>query len=203
VTARKKPRAVRPRNTTLRAYTLRNRADDDAGCRVVFARTSREARQMGLEDTEYFDVGARRSPAFDAYAPGPVPLAAKLAAGWYFECGRCGRTLTESSEPPPVVATHDVYCDARCEAGAAGRAAGYAFRDAENDAARAEAERRWPDATVVLAMRLGRAWHQPWSEYDARVHVRLHWRATNRYGSWSPGDRDVTMDEREVRHASA
>lgn len=67
-----------------------------------------------------------RAPAFDAYAPGPVPPAALLAAGWWFRCAECERRvsadgldeddLEEDEEPcPPVVARNgEVYCSEAC-----------------------------------------------------------------------------------------
>lgn len=38
-------------------------------------------------------VPMRRAPEFDEHAPGPVPLAALLAAGWQAACRYCGHML--------------------------------------------------------------------------------------------------------------
>ena len=50
-------------------------------------------RLVGLVDAIRDATLRELRPAFDAYAPGPVPPAALLAAGWWFRCAECGAEL--------------------------------------------------------------------------------------------------------------
>jgi hypothetical protein len=59
---------------------------------IVFATNGAAARRKGAGamDLEWEDIAScRRAPAFDAFAPGPVPDLALWKAGWRFLCCRC------------------------------------------------------------------------------------------------------------------
>lgn len=160
-------------------------ADDyEGGACVVFARTARAAARLvpiqdGFDGYDRRDMDERaddmhRVPKFDCHAPGPVPMSALLAAGWWFECGFCGhRVRDEGCEdcwdelgvearevgivemPDPVIddAAGEVWCSKACA-------------DAEREERRARKEREetararcretlalWPEAE------LGMFWH--------------------------------------------
>ena len=75
----------------LKAYEVRD--PEEGNCVIVFATNGATARRNGANElnTEFECVeSCRRAPWADEYAPGPVPLHATLAAGWWHECGHCG-----------------------------------------------------------------------------------------------------------------
>lgn len=75
----------------LKAYVVRE--DGEGSCAIVFATNGATARRDGGNELNlsFEEVDScRREPAFDQYAPGPVPLHATLAAGWWHECCGCG-----------------------------------------------------------------------------------------------------------------
>lgn len=77
-------------STPLKAYVVHE--DDEGNCAVVFATNGATARRDGANELNlsFEEVAScRRQPAFDQYAPGPVPMHATLAAGWWHECGHC------------------------------------------------------------------------------------------------------------------
>jgi len=167
---------------TLRAYTLRDRTGHREECEVVFARTAREARLCGgIDGVAYIDLAATRTPAFDAYAPGPVPVRAKLAQHWWILCGGCAtpvRCHDDARDAAIVTTAADVYCDARCQARAAGDARGRAFLHAELADGRQQAARRWRDAAVGT----------PYQLSDGTVEVALTFPRHGVAAIWSPGD---------------
>lgn len=75
----------------IKAYEVRDPNEGD--CVVVFARHNVVARREGALELgiEFDEVeSCTRAPAFDQYNPGPVPLHATLAAGWWHGCCGCG-----------------------------------------------------------------------------------------------------------------
>lgn len=73
----------------LKAYQVDHYEGPEEGSVVVFATNSAAARREGGSELGggWDDAGScRRAQAFDQYAPGPVPIEAKLAAGWHYFC---------------------------------------------------------------------------------------------------------------------
>jgi len=84
---------------------------------VVFARHAVVARREGANklNDEFEYVTCRRAPGFDKYAPGPVPLKAKLDNGWWTSCLNCGAELTALDDP--IIIHDNAYCDIWCRFG--------------------------------------------------------------------------------------
>ncbi|MBV6687309.1 hypothetical protein KV692_05305 [Xanthomonas euvesicatoria pv. physalidis] len=88
---------------------------------VIFDTSSVAARRRGAGemDCEFSQVeSCRRTPALDAYAPGPVPPLVLIDNGWWFECGHCGcRIDDESIEDDglqPKEVGQAVFCSRSC-----------------------------------------------------------------------------------------
>lgn len=145
----------------LKAYEVRE--DGEGNCVVVFATNSATARREGGNELnlEFDEVeSCRRMPEFDQYAPGPVPLHASLAAGWWHECNHCGVRFDEDGRhgeddderddafEPVQDARRLAFCSPTCQAEdfAEKRA-----RDARRNAAIEAALVRWPMAISVTA----------------------------------------------------
>jgi hypothetical protein len=145
----------------LKAYQVRE--DGEGNCVIVFATNGATARregggELGLEFDEV--ESCRRMPVFDQYAPGPVPLHATLAAGWWHECNHCGVRFDEDGRhgeeeyerddafEPVQDARRLSYCSPTCQAKdfAEKRA-----RDARQNAAIEAALIRWPMAVSVTS----------------------------------------------------
>lgn len=74
----------------VKAYEVRD--PDEGNCVIVFATNSATARREGgidlgicFEEVE----SCQRAPWADEFAPGPVPISASLAAGWWHGCSHC------------------------------------------------------------------------------------------------------------------
>jgi hypothetical protein len=140
---------------------------------------------------------AERAPQFDRYAPGPVPIAVLLSAGWWFECGYCGHRVSEDGcddcrdeghDAAPVV-LDQVYCNERCRDLEVARHAEHKRREAEcRVRGRAEVVRRWPDATVISV------WPSP--EYVAQIDFTF----PGGLGRvrWDEGSEHVYVEKRDV-----
>lgn len=63
---------------------------------VVFAVSQAAARAENGEQDSLSTMNVVRSPAFDQFAPGPVPVSGLLAQGWYSHCSNheCGRRIS-------------------------------------------------------------------------------------------------------------
>ena len=165
--------------TTQKAYVVRE--DHEGHCVIVFATNSATARREGgselnlsFEEVE----SCRREPAFDQYAPGPVPLHATLAAGWRHECDHCGVRFDkdergygddddrEDAFEPVQDAQHNNYCSPACmmEQWAERR-----DKAAREYAAIEAALVRWPTATGVSAGRYGKGW----PHRDTEMHAQM------------------------------
>jgi hypothetical protein len=177
------------KNTQLRAYVLRDRTDDDHGQEVVFALTAKEARAGGYDDVPYINTVATRAPEFDQYAPGPVTMHHLIENGWHQECGGCWRSVDQYTENA-VIDDHEAYCNDVCQARAAGRDAGYAFRRAELKAVEDEAKRRWPDATVSHAGFNIPGYQQPLPAEGFQMYVRLWFPKLDAYATYWDGEKD-------------
>lgn len=140
----------------LKAYVVRE--DGEGSCVVVFATNSATARREGGNELnlEFEEVDScTREPRFDQYAPGPVPLHAALAAGWWHECNHCGVRFDEDGRHDeddderddafePVQNAHRLtFCSPTCQAKDFARERA---RDARQNAAIEAALTRWPMA---------------------------------------------------------
>lgn len=75
----------------LKAYEVRE--PDEGACVVVYAHNNVTARRLGASELNlsFEEVeSCTRQPQFDQFAPGPVPLSATLASGWWHTCTSCG-----------------------------------------------------------------------------------------------------------------
>lgn len=85
------------KSAKIKAYEVRE--SGEGSCCIVYATNSATARRNGACElgTEWDGVeSCRRAPWADPHAPGPVPLAATLAAGWWHGCIHCGCTFDSS-----------------------------------------------------------------------------------------------------------
>jgi hypothetical protein len=81
---------IRPR---LLAFIHSNEDDEDQ--RIVFAVSQAAARAEHSGPDSLVSDRINRSPAFDRFAPGPVPVSATLDEGWYAYCAShtCSRRI--------------------------------------------------------------------------------------------------------------
>lgn len=96
----------------LKAFCVSNESEGQST--VIFAKYNIVARRQGAQElnTEFDSVSCRRSPNFDQFAPGPVPVEAQLLAGWRFECGHCYKEVT--SQGSYAISDERVYCCSEC-----------------------------------------------------------------------------------------
>lgn len=189
----------------LKAYMVRE--PDEGNCVVVFATNSATARREGGDELgiSFEEVeSCRREPSFDQYAPGPVPLHATLAAGWWHECQHCqvrfdadGRSGEEEDDEPehPFEPVQDAkrsnYC---CPACVMLEWAERRERKAREAAAVEAAAVRWPTATRITAF-------ERYEHHPIRAH---HWEATITLPgvedpvSWRIGAGTVNVSQRSV-----
>lgn len=90
---------------------------------VVFAADADAVKRRieEVDDAEYFEI--TRKPMWDKYESTGMTTADKLAEGWWFECGHCGRNTTadgrydeeEDADTVPVVEGTLVYCSEKCQ----------------------------------------------------------------------------------------
>lgn len=90
----------------------------EQGC-FVFAADRRAAVAAGAAELGIAAAAVEsvlRMPEFDAYAPGPVPLAALLEQGCEYQCPVCGLRITQGARDSsghklePVATGEAVYC---------------------------------------------------------------------------------------------
>lgn len=162
----------------LKAYVVRE--DGEGNCAVVFATNGATARRNGANELnmEFEEVeSCCREPAFDQYAPGPVPLHATLAAGWWHECTHCGVRFDEDDRryyddeeredafEPMEDAKHQNFCSPTCMME---HWAKQQERKARESAIIEAALVRWPTATNVTAGEYCKAWPSRDNEWRAR-----------------------------------
>jgi hypothetical protein len=102
----------------LKAYEVYDGGDNWA---IRFATNSATARREGANECgcEFHEVDhCRRKPELDQYAPGPVPAAALIAAGWSYECGSydCSNPVFQDTEGMQISAAGTAYCCEACMA---------------------------------------------------------------------------------------
>lgn len=130
---------------------------------VVFATNNTTARRAGASDlgieldcVEY----CKRAPHLDQYAPGPVPPLVLIEHGWWFECGHCGRRvsndmaeeleldgLDSANFVPRPAGDSGVFCSASCESHDHMATRG---REEAEEALREVFEAKFPDAEIVM-----------------------------------------------------
>lgn len=164
----------------LKAYVVRE--DGEGSCVVVFATNSATARregggELGLEFEEV--DSCTREPRFDQYAPGPVPLHAALAAGWWHECNHCGVRFDEGGRhdedderedafEPVENARRLTFCSPTCQAQAF---ATERARVARQNAAIEATLIRWPMAISVASGEYCQAY--PNRGTETRANIKL------------------------------
>lgn len=96
---------------------------------IVFAEDATVARSMGADRLELDndDVDEpTRTPQYDAFAPGPVPVSALIDDGWWFECAYCSTWFDGDTEenddlhpvdPQAGPKPYTAFCCRRCAAG--------------------------------------------------------------------------------------
>lgn len=190
----------------LKAYEVRD--DDEGNCCIVFATNNAAARRDGAGElnTDWECIEhCRRAPHFDDYAPGPVPLAALIDAGWWHECSHCGcrfdsdgRRYEEEGERDdefdPIESGGSNYCSPTCmmEEWAERRA-----RSAMKHAVIEACATHWPGATNIHADRYCTSRSNP-------SHDNTEWRATFhvpglKYDvNWTLGEKTVMVSECDV-----
>lgn len=168
-------------NKKIKAYVVHE--DGEGNCAVVFATNGATARREGGSELglEFDEVeSCRRMPAFDQYAPGPVPLHATLAAGWWHECCHCGVRFDEDGRrgedddereddfDPVQDARRNSYCSPTCQAEdfAEKRA-----RVARQNAAIEATLIRWPTAISVASGEYCQAY--PNRGTETRANIKL------------------------------
>lgn len=147
-------------DSKLKAYEVRD--DGEGYCCVVFATNGATARREGASElgTDWERIeSCTRAPHLDQYAPGPIPPMTLIEHGWWFECQRCGRRVSDAMDeeleddgldpadfvPRPAGKT-GVYCSACCERADHMEKRG---REEAEDALREVFEAKFPGADVV------------------------------------------------------
>ncbi|WP_322072214.1 hypothetical protein [Paraburkholderia bannensis] len=110
----------------LKAYKVDVESHDAFSC-IVFATNSASARRAGASELDacWEDVElCRRAPAYDHYAPGPVPNDVLLEDGWWFECHGCTNTVRADGTRVEdgsliecgkyIVRAQEVFCTQAC-----------------------------------------------------------------------------------------
>lgn len=192
--------------TTMKAYTVRE--DHDGCCAIVFATNGATARREGGRELniEFDEVSSctrsvsscTRSPEFDQYAPGPVPLHAMLANGWWHTCNGCTCTFDsegrrdheeddrEDEFNPVTDAKGSHYCSPTC---IMTEWAERRDRMARQIAAIEATSTKWPEATNIIT-------------YNSRPHDRV--RTVFRLPGvpdpidWAPGDSVALVAQRSA-----
>jgi hypothetical protein len=94
-------------------------SDDGDHSAVIFDDHRGKARARGASelDSEFMGVKIKRSPEFDQYAPGPVPVKVLMAHGWFYYCSNCEEHVYDD-EPGFVIDAEDerVFCNEGCRA---------------------------------------------------------------------------------------
>lgn len=186
-----------------KAYEVRD--SDEGNCVIVYATNGATARREGGNELslEFEEVeSCNRAPWADEYAPGPVPLHAYLANGWWFECDHCGVMFDDDGrrgeedddrddEFQPVEDGKAYYCSPTCkmEHWAEKR------ERAERQCAAIEAALlRWPMATGVTAGEHYKGWQS--QDYEMSAQFTL---PGLRYPvNWVPGSSTMSVSQCDI-----
>lgn len=187
-------------NKPMKAYQVRDRSEGYSA--IIFATNGATARREGASELDRsFDEieSCTRAQWADQYAPGPVPLHAYLANGWWFECDHCGVRFYEEGrhgdgdddrddEFQPIEDGKAKYCSPTCKME---RWAEKRQRTARQLAAIEAALTRWPMATGVTAYECSKPW--PSRDYEMRAQFTL---PGVRYPvNWVPGAGEVFVSQ--------
>lgn len=185
----------------LKAYEVRE--SNEGNCVIVYAGKNVVARRHGAEELgcEFEEVeSCTRAPWADQYAPGPVPLHASLAAGWWHGCCGCGcefdadgiRGLEDDKQPDidPVQDSKGMdYCSPGCmmadwqkrQTQKALEAAAIEYCLSRQGRADLAQPTRWPalddgrpDPQNLLAASLHPLWRGLPQSEPGPAHLRLH-----------------------------
>ena len=190
-------------DTALKAYVVRE--DWEGGCSIQFAAHAATARSNGANDLglSFEEVeSCRRAPEFDQYAPGPVPLRATLAAGWWHYCNGCQTKISDDGRDyddiedredefePVEDAKGNPYCSPTC------MMTDWADRreqKAREHAAVEAALTRWP---MALSASAGRYSKNSSAECEYRAVIRLP--GIQHTVTWTPGAATVDVSQSDV-----
>lgn len=185
----------------LKAYQVRE--DGEGHCVIVFATNGATARREGGNelDLSFEEVDScTRAPWADEFAPGPVPLHAYLANGWWFECDHCGAHFDEDErnhgeddredELEPVEDSDGRYCSPTCRMEHWSERRSLAARKA---AAIEAALISWPMATGVTA---DEYYDYPSRDHETRARFTLP--GLSYPVSWVPGAKTVSVSQCDV-----
>lgn len=159
---------------------------------IVFAAKAAQARKRGAEelDADLSDVSAERAAWADRYAPGPVPVRARLEeGGWWFDCScGCGLEVEAGAEDDgrmcsPVYEGDLVYWNAEHKE----RAERSAQTDGLHDAIEAVAV-KFPFANVVEVVRTS----------AGEIFVGMSFPGAAGQARWLIGSSEVELDEADV-----
>lgn len=156
----------------LKAYVVRG--GDEGECKIVFSTNGATARRKGADKLglSFEEVeSCCREPSFDQYAPGPVPLKATLAHGWWHTCCGCEVTFDkdgrsdgdderEDEFDPVSDAKGQHFCSPTCMMM---EWATLRESKAREHAVIEACATRWPEATSIYACRSRRAGHVEFS----------------------------------------
>jgi hypothetical protein len=199
----------------IKAYEVRD--SDEGNCVIAFATNSAAARREGADElcTDWESIeSCTRKPAYDIYAPGPVPVMELLNDGWWFECSHCGRRVTsdmaddlddDGLDPADFVpephGNHSVFCSANCAA------KHYAHRRA-NEHAKADLlelfDARFPGATVQRVQVYGQKLEPSPPKGGTLCSVDFTFPGAQYGGTWIFGDSDhahISSIDVEAFHA--
>lgn len=191
-------------NATQKAYVIYE--GDEGNCAIVFASNGATARREGAGELalSFEEVeSCKREPAFDQYAPGPVPLHATLAAGWWHECSHCGVRFDqderqdgddedrEDAFDPVQDASRRTFCSPACMMQ---HWAERRERKARECAAIEAALTRWPMAAGVKAGEYYKGW--PSNGYEMRAQFTLP--GLKYPVTWTPGGSTAMVSRCDV-----
>lgn len=187
-------------NNPMKAYQVRDRSE--GYCTISFATNGATARREGASELgrSFEEVeSCARAPWADQYAPGPVPLQAYLANGWWFECSHCGVRFDEdgrhgdgdddrNDEFQPIEDGKAKYCSPTCKME---HWAEKRQRTSRQLAAIEAVLTHWPMATGVTADECSKPW--PSRDYEMRAQFTL---PCVRYPvNWVPGAGEVFVSQ--------
>lgn len=192
-------------DTTLKAFMVRE--PGEGTCCIVFAATNVAARREGAAemDISFGEVeSCTRAAWADGYAPGPVPVQAKIEAGWWYECAcGCGRRIdneggkalddtdeddAEVNPMEPVYQDGHAYWNQACvDADAADRKQRAEAKAADQAEAQSAVLAQFPFATEIVAYR---GYHD--GKYD---HLGASFRFPGgRFSAhWTPGATSIRV----------
>lgn len=179
----------------LKAYEVRE--SGEGCCTIEFATSGVAARRNGAGElcVDFEDIeSCCRAPWADEYAPGPVPVRATLAAGWWHTCSGCQCTFDAEGRRDgefdredafdPVDAGSSPFCSPTCMMVDWAERRG---RQAREHAAIEAATTKWPEALSAFTYEN----YGPSRELVRFVDVRLP--GLEYHVGWVPGETEASV----------